>query len=78
MKGVADLVGWDGTTVAIDGRSYPAYERRIPGAWAFVVDLPDLVIGASGPSALAPPTWELTDVTDRLTDYAAGDGPSGE
>jgi hypothetical protein len=72
-EGVVVLVGWEPTTVSIDGIVHAAYVRRLESAWALVVDLPDLVIGACGPSAMEFDQWELADMTGRLDEYAAGD-----
>jgi hypothetical protein len=71
--GVVELVGRQHTTVSMDGIIHAARVRRLEGAWALVVDLPDLVIGACGPSAMPSERWELTDVTRRLGIYATGD-----
>lgn len=75
-EGVVELVGWEPTTVSIDGMVHAARVRRLHSAWALVVDLPELVIAACGPAATASEHWELTDVTGRLGEYAAGNTKS--
>jgi hypothetical protein len=72
-EGVVELVGWKTTTVSIDGMVHAARVRRLDRAWALVVDLPELVIAAFGPSAMASDHWELADVTGRVGVYAADD-----
>jgi hypothetical protein len=77
-EGVVELVGWEPTTVLIDGIVHAARVRRLDSAWALVVDLPGVVIAACGPSAMASEQWELTDVTGCLGVYAVGDSTQSQ
>ena len=75
VDGSVEFVGWERTALGIDGEAHAAHVRRIENAWALVVDLPTVVIGANGPASMTPESWDLVDVTARLSEYATGDDP---
>jgi hypothetical protein len=70
--GSVELIGWDRIALKIDGDAHVAHVRHIENAWALVVDLPTVVVGAHGPSSMTPQSWDLIDVTARLREYASG------
>jgi hypothetical protein len=68
---------WSSCSVDVDGAEVEAHVQVVGGnqnMWAaYMVDLPDVVIGVYGPAA-AVEGLHLVDVRDILGDYAAGRG----
>lgn len=61
---------WTTDECTVDDHTHPALTRRLNGAWATLIDLPEVSISISGPDCLRAVSSPLADMSDRLDSYA--------